>query len=126
MSQLEAVLAIDQSDIEFVRPDQPVEMLVRQNPLKVFESITDQISPTEMKSTPKSLSSRFGGEIVTSAGPDGADIPQSTKYRVTVRLANPDGIILPGSSGVAKIRTGSQTLAKRAWRLFSQTFQFEL
>ena len=126
MTKLEAVLAIDQSDIEFVRTDQPVELMVRQLPLNVFESVTAQISPTEMKSTPKSLSSQYGGDIVTTRGKEGEDVPQSTKYLVNVSLSNPDLIILPGSTGVAKIRTGSQTIGQRVWRLLSQTFQFEL
>lgn len=126
MTKLEAVLAIDQSDIEFVRTDQPVELLVRQVPLKVFESVTEQISPTEMKSTPKSISSQYGGDIVTTRNKSGEDVPQSTKYMVNVPLANPDSLILPGSTGVAKIRTGSQTVGQRIWRLVSQTFQFEL
>jgi putative peptide zinc metalloprotease protein len=126
MKQLEAVLAIDQSDVEFVRPEQPVEMLVRQLPLRVFASVTQQISPSEMKSAPKPLSSRYGGDIVTTIGRDGADVPQSTKYRVSVPLANPDELIFPGSTGVAKIRTGSQTVGRRIWRLVSRTFQFEL
>ena len=126
MSQLEAVLAIDQSDIEFVRSSQPVELLIRQIPLKVFESTTDRISPSEMKSTPKSLSSKYGGDIVTITNENGVDLPQSTKYLVNVPLQNPDQLILPGSSGVAKIRTGSQTVGQRIWRLISRTFQFEL
>ena len=126
MTKLEAVLAIDQSDIEFVHPDQDVEMLIRQLPLQIFQSVTEQISPSEMKSTPKSLSSQYGGDIVTTKGEDGSDVPQSTKYRVNVALANPDALILPGSTGVAKIRTGSQTVGQRIWRLLSRTFQFEL
>ena len=126
MRQLEAVLAIDQSDIEFVKPAQQVELLVRQIPLRLFESETETISPTEMKATPKSLSSKYGGEIVTTTDQNGDDIPQSTKYLVTVNLENPDELILPGSSGKAKIRTGSQTVGQRVWRLISRTFQFEL
>lgn len=126
MTQLEAVLAIDQSDIEFVRPSQKVELLIRQIPLKIFESETETISPTEMKSTPKSLSSKYGGDIVTVTNQSGDDIPQSTKYLVNVTLENPDELILPGSSGNAKIRTGSQTVGQRVWRLIRRTFQFDL
>ena len=126
MKQLEAVLAVDQADIEFVKPDQTVEFLIRQLPLQVFTSVTKQISPSEMKTTPKSLSSQYGGDIVTSKGIDGEDVPQSTKYRVNVGFENPDEIVFPGSTGVAKIRTGSQTIGQRIWRLLSRTFQFEL
>jgi len=79
-----------------------------------------------MKSTPKSLSSKYGGDIVTVTDENGVDSPQSTKYLVNVPLQNPDELILPGSSGVAKIRTGSQTVGQRIWRLIRRTFQFEL
>ena len=126
MKQMEAVLVIDQADIEFVHSDQAVEMLIRQIPLEIFHSTTARISPSEMKSTPKSLSSQHGGDIITTAGPNGTNVPQSTKYRVNVPLENPDELILPGSTGVAKIRTGTQTIGQRAWRLISRTFQFEL
>ena len=126
MTQLEAVLAIDQSDIEFVRPSQKVELLIHQIPLKIFESETETISPSEMKSTPKSLSSKHGGDIVTITNRNGDDVPESTKYLVNVNLENSDQLILPGSSGKAKIRTGSQTVGQRIWRLISRTFQFEL
>jgi putative peptide zinc metalloprotease protein len=63
---------------------------------------------------------------VTTKGEDGSDVPQSTKYRVNVAFLNPDEIVFPGSTGVAKIRTGSQTIGQRIWRLLSRTFQFEL
>jgi putative peptide zinc metalloprotease protein len=125
MKQLEAVLAIDQSDIEFVGSDQTVELLIHQIPLTTFRSVTEQISPQEMKSTPKPLSSRYGGDIVTTTE-GGEEVPQSTKYLVNVPLANPALQIFPGSTGVAKIRTGSQTVGRRLGRLISRTFQFEL
>lgn len=126
MKQLEAVLAIDQADIEFVNSGQPVKLLINQMPATIFESETEQISPSEMKSTPKSLSSKYGGDIVTSLDEKGQNAPTSTKYLVNVPLANPEEIIMPGSSGRAKIRTGSQTVGQRIWRLASRTFQFEL
>jgi putative peptide zinc metalloprotease protein len=72
------------------------------------------------------LSSRFGGDIVSATDADGNDVPQSTKFLVTVPLANPDQLIVPNSTGVAKIRSGSQTVGQRLWRLFQRTFQFEL
>ena len=124
--QLEAVLAIDQADIEFVRTNQPVELLVRELPLQTFESKTETISPAELKETPKALSSKYGGDIVSSTDRDGVDVPQSTKYMVNVLLENPDGVVVPGGTGVAKIRTGTQTVGQRIWRLVCRTFQFEL
>ena len=126
MSKMTAVLAIDQSDIEFIQQDQQVELMMRQSPLDLVTSTTDLISPAKMKSVPKVLSSRYGGDLVTTTDNDGADVPQSTTYQVSVPLANPDLDILPGSSGIAKIHTGTQTIGTRIWRLACRTFRFEL
>jgi putative peptide zinc metalloprotease protein len=126
MSRMEAVLAIDQADIEFVRPDQSVEILIHQIPCEIHESKTDMISPSKMKTVPPALSSQNGGDIVATPDGSGNDVPQSTKYLVNVPLANPELMIVPGSTGLAKIHTGSQTVGQRIWRLISRTFQFEL
>ncbi len=126
MTRLTAVLAIDQADIEFIQKGQSVELLVRQLPLQIFAAETKSISPSKMKAVPQSLSSRFGGDLVTVTDQDGKDVPQSTTYQVSVPLANPALLILPGSSGVAKIHTGSQTIGTRVWRLACRTFRFEL
>ena len=53
----------------------------------------------------------------------GAD---QSKFLVKVDLENEDELVVPGSTGVAKIRAGSQTVGRRIWRLASRTFQFEL
>lgn len=126
LKQLEAVLVIDQQDIEFVKKDQYVEMLVEGIPLEIFQSQTLRIAPSEMNSTPRALSSKHGGPIITSTSGNGEEIPQSTKYLVNVPLENHQEMILPGSCGMAKIRTGTQTIGQRVWRLVCRTFQFEL
>lgn len=125
-TKMEAVLAIDQADIEFIRRDQPVELLIFQLPAETRASKTFAISPSKMKSVPKSLSSRFGGDIVSIVDSDGNDVPQSTRFLVNVPLDNSDQLIVSGSTGNAKIRTGSQTVGQRLWRLLNRTFQFEL
>lgn len=126
LKRLTAVLAIDQSDIEFVQSEQDVELLVRQLPMSTFESKTKTVSPMKMKSIPKALSSFNGGDLVATKDSDGVDVPQSTTYQVSVPLANPDLLISPGSTGVAKIHVGSQTIGRRIWRLACRTFRFEL
>jgi putative peptide zinc metalloprotease protein len=128
MSKLTAVLAIDQSEIEFVRRDQQVKLVSWQDRTRVLESSTEEISPVEMKVVPRSLSSRFGGDLITRQNADGDDVPMSTTYMVNVpvELASDDAMVFPGSTGVAKIRTGSQTVGARIWRLVCHTFQFEL
>ncbi len=126
ISRMTAILAIDQADIELVRSDQDVELLVRQLPGTTFQSKTRNISPVKMKEVPKALSSRNGGDLVTTVDDDGLDIPQSATFKVSVPLCDEDCVILPGSTGVAKIHTGSTTIGWRVWRLAARTFRFDL
>jgi putative peptide zinc metalloprotease protein len=126
LRKLEAVLAIDQADIEFVRENQKVEMVIDGVPAECFTSMTATVSPTKMKSVPMALSSRHGGEIVVMLDKDGVEVPQSTTFLIKVPLDNPDQLLMPGSIGVAKVRAGSRTIADRIWRLLNQTFRFEL
>lgn len=128
MKKLTAVLAIDQSEIEFIRSDQNVKLVSWQDKKRVLQSRTKQISPVKMKVVPRSLSSRYGGGLVTKQNGDGDDEPLSTTYMVNVpvELEDGDALVFPGSTGIAKIRTGSQTVGARVWRLVCQTFQFEL
>ena len=128
MSKLSAVLAIDQSEIEFVRSDQPVKLVCWQDQTRVLESRTDKISPVEMKVAPPSLSSRFGGGLQTQQNSAGEDQPLSTTFlvKVPLDLAGDEAVVFPGGTGRAKIRTGSQTVGSRIWRLICQTFRFEL
>ena len=126
LSRMEAILAIDQSEIEFVQSDQSVELLVHELPAVLHQSVTRTISPTRMLEVPKQLSSRHGGGLLTRVGPEGKDIPESTTYLVSVPLENPEHKIVAGSTGVAKIRVGSQTIGQRLARWIGRTFQFEL
>ncbi|MEM7457566.1 MAG: site-2 protease family protein, partial [Planctomycetota bacterium] len=126
LSRHTVVLAIDQTDIELINPGQEVELLIQQIPGRIFQSQTVNISPVKMKTVPNALSSRYGGDLVTIIDDDGNDIPQSSTYEVSVPLADEEQIILPGSTGVAKIRTGSTTIGWRIWRLGMRTFRFDL
>ena len=126
MKQLEAVLAIDQSDIEFIVPGQSVELYLQQVPASARSSTITAVSPAKMNQIPKALSSRHGGEIVVTTDKDGNEVPESTKFYVKVPLENPDELILPGSIGTARVHVGNAPLALRVWRLLKTTFHFEL
>ncbi len=122
----EAVLAIDQRDIEFISPGQPVEIWLALHPAQTLHAVVDQVSQVQMKDVPKGLSSRHGGGLQTVPGPNGIDLPRSTTYRLAVPLPRSVNQIDPGASGVARIRVGSQTIGARIWRFVCQTFRFEL
>jgi putative peptide zinc metalloprotease protein len=121
----EAILAIDQTDIEFIRSGQAVEYLIKQHPQQTFHSNIEKISPVEMKNVPRALASRFGGGLVTSQSEQGKEKPVSTTYRVSVPIET-DVEVLPGATGVAKIRAGNRTIGQRLLRVACETFRFHL
>ena len=125
-AKLEAILAIDQADIEFVGADQPVVLRVNQLPGEPFDSHTPALSPTRMEQLPRSLSSRFGGPLVGRLDSTGREVPSSTCYLLSVPLENQATSVLDGATGYARIRTGTQSIGQRLWRAVCQTFRFEL
>ena len=124
--RLEAILAVDQGDIEFVQPDQTVELFVRQLPGTPLRSTTQSISPIRMKAVPPALSSRTGGPLVTTTDASGNDVPQTPTYLVSVPIDCERLMLVDGATGRAKIRVGSQTIGWRIWRAICRTFRFEL
>jgi len=126
MTKFKVVLAVDQTDIEFVQPKQLVELQLRQHPLKLYRSTIEEFVPVKMKETPRTLSSKNGGDIVSTVNDEGQQVPASTTYMLTVPIEIEDDIVIDGGTGVAKIYAGRQTVGKRIWRLLCHTFRFEL
>jgi putative peptide zinc metalloprotease protein len=123
---VEAILAIDEGDIEFVHSGQVVDIFVTQFPGEKLSCQLEQISQLDMKVTPRSLSSKSGGELVTSTDASGAERPMSTTYQANVLLISEPPEILIGATGQAKIHAGYQTVAARLWRYVCQTFNFDV
>ena len=128
MSKFNVVLAVDQTDIEFVKADQAIELQLRQRPLKLYQSTIEEFVPIKMKETPRVLSSKNGGDIISTVNEQGQQVPASTTYMLSVPLEIDieDDIVIDGGTGVAKIYAGRQTVGKRIWRLLCHTFRFEL
>ena len=124
-SKMEAVLAIEQEDIEFVQVDQNVQLWVDQLANVTLTAKTNQISPVKMESVPKSLSNRFGGRIFTTQGANGEDVPENTTYQVSVPIIESQ-TLLNGATGRAKVHVGYQTVGEKLWRVICRTFRFEL
>jgi putative peptide zinc metalloprotease protein len=124
--KFEAILAIDQSDLEFVDVHQAVELWIRQLPVEKYSAEIRHISPIEMESVPKPLSKKAGGDLMTVTGANGREKPHSTTYQVSVPFQDNSGLLVSGSTGVAKIHAGYRPLGSRLWRLACKTFRFEL
>ena len=123
---VEAILAIDEGDIEFVHSGQAVDIFVTQFPGQKLECQLEQISQLDMKVTPRSLSSKSGGDLVTHTDASGTERPMSTTYQANVPLSDEPADLLVGATGQAKIHTGYQTVATRLWRYVCQTFNFDV
>ncbi len=124
--QLEAILAVDQADIEFVCEGQSVELFLDQFPARAFSSRVEQISRIDMQAAPRALSSKAGGHLATTTNRSGHERPLDTTYEASVSIDDTTGRILVGATGHAKIQAGYQTLGNRLWRYLCRTFRFEL
>ena len=118
--KLEAILAIDQSEIEFVRAGQQVEIQLEQDPGRCYVSSIEHISKAEMRYSPSGLSRRSGGDLATNTDSQGREKPSSTTYQASTPLDDETALVIIGGDGQAKIH------ARRTWRALCQTFHFEL
>ena len=125
---LEARLAIDQNDVEFVAPGQTVEVMMAQSAEYVYVSTIERVSTENLKATPTHLSSLHGGELPTKMDPSGVARPLSPIYEAVVPLPenDPHKLLRLGLVGHAKISTPPRTLWSRLMRYVSHTFNFEL
>lgn len=124
--RMEAILVIDQGDLEFVRIGQKVEIKLDELPHDTLHGEITEIANVELDVSPTRLSVKSGGELPTKTDPSGVERPMSTSYQARVPLNNDGGMLRPGLRGRAKVHTGWQTLGARFWRLVTQTVNFRL
>jgi putative peptide zinc metalloprotease protein len=116
--QLEAVIDVDQSQVEFIRPGQKVRLKFAALPGDTFVSEIAVVGPLPRETQPAE-------ERAAAEGEGGVYRKTlTTKYQASAPLDHPPGILAAGSSGAARIRAGYLTLGQRAWRYFSHTFRF--
>ncbi len=125
--QMETIVVVDQADVPFVREGQKVDILLDALPHDTLHGEITQLSRENLKIAPRRLSARAKGELPTKYDAEsGVERPMSTSYQGRVPLDDPDGLLLLGFRGRAKIHTDWQTLGQRAWRLLMRTFNFKL
>ncbi|HEX5105348.1 MAG TPA: HlyD family efflux transporter periplasmic adaptor subunit [Pirellulaceae bacterium] len=124
--QLEAILAIEQEELDFVAAGQRVELLLAQLPGEKLAGTIDRIADENMQAAPARLAARSGGHLATRPDALGIERPLSVVYQASVPLDDPSGQIIVGATGIAKIHAGYQPLALRLWRACCRTLRFEL
>ncbi len=123
-ARLEAVLVIDQADLEFVRKGQRVRMALGQLPGDTLWGTIDEISEIDLKIVPRELTA--AKQLPTVTDPSGIARPLSASYQARVVLDEHPHALLLSAPGRAKIHVAPQTLGKRLYRYLSSTFRFEL
>jgi putative peptide zinc metalloprotease protein len=121
---LEAILIIDQSEIEFVAPGQKVRIQLDQDPGEILTGVISELSEVELEVTPRELIA--AGNIATRADDHGRPRPVSTSYQARVELDAQASSPLIGESGRARIEVAPLSLGRRLVRLLGRTFRMEL
>jgi putative peptide zinc metalloprotease protein len=122
----DAVLVIDQDDVELVREGQPVRLMFEESAYHVYVSRLERPADDAMPYAPPRLASTNGGSLPAKAEPDGSVRPLSTSYQAVAPLDNRNGLLRNGLVGRARIETAPRTLSQRVFRYLSRTFNFDL
>ena len=137
--KLEAIVVVDQGDIQFVHGDardangetvpqsgSRVDIKLDELPGETLHGNISEVSPSDLKVSSRRLSNKGGGTLATKTDASGAERPLSTSYQARVSIDDPDGLLRLGLRGQARIHSdGGQTLWQRAW-LLTQAFSFKL
>jgi putative peptide zinc metalloprotease protein len=135
----EAVLYVDQSDIDQLHIDEKVKIMLDQLPGVVFHTTVTEKSTDPVKYTPKALSNKSGGTVETKSDESGASRPASVLYQATAPLNqtvlvtgiqgksnDAEDLLAAGLKGQAKIDAPWHSLGWRTWRFLQRTFHFKL
>jgi putative peptide zinc metalloprotease protein len=120
----EAVLFIDETDVEFVRVGQRVRVQFPVARTAVLTGRVEEIAKRNILTVPNELAV----EQTLANRPDssGSRRPLRTTYSVRVALDEHGADLLTGARGSAKISVDPQTLAQRALHILRRTLTVEL
>lgn len=125
--RLEAVLVVDQADRNLVRAGQRVDLKIEGFPFLTIRSQIQEIAESELKISPRRLSTKAGGELPTKTHPQtGVEIPMSTSYQARAPIDDELRHFTLGLRGQARVYTDWLSLGSRLWRLIARTFNFKL
>jgi len=115
----EAVVFVDESDIEWVRVGQQVRMQFDVAPGIVLHGTIHEIAEKDTQVVPRELAA--GREIANQLDATGVRRPLQTSYQAHVRLDASHRSLLIGARGQARIVVDPQPLSRRLYRLIRRT-----
>lgn len=124
----EAVLVIDQGDVQLIAVGQEVDLKLDSRRLESFSGVITEKSNEPLDSASMSMSSQTGGDLQTEIDPTTGQIkPRNVSYQARVPIKMDESIPLrPGYRGSAKVHVQPMSLGSRLWRVIAKTFNFEL
>ena len=126
LEKWEAMILVDQQDIEFVQAGQSIKLWLAMIPNQVFPTEVDEIAIEPMKFIPPQMASQNAGPIEATTSLGGKFKPESAKYLVKAQVVDRSGNFTKDSTGVARIHVGYETVGRRVWRFLAHTFSFNL
>jgi putative peptide zinc metalloprotease protein len=120
----EAMIFVDETDVQYVRPGQRVRMQLAMYPTAVTTGQVVEIAERNITNVPRELVA--DQELANRLDDSGTRRPVRTTYSVRVTLDKHDLHMLSGARGRAKITVDPQPLAQRALRAIRRTLTVEL
>jgi putative peptide zinc metalloprotease protein len=124
-AKMEAVMIVDQADVELLNVGDDVEMMLDSARLNSIHGVIERISKTQIKEAPQSLAKQAGGSLDTLSDSSGKLRPVSTSYQTRVPIENSHVPLRVGYRGRAKIHLEWKSLGWRFARYLNKTFKFE-
>ena len=121
-ARLEAVLVIDQADVDFVRSGQRLRIELDAFRGTVLSGKIVDIAKISLKVTPRQLST--DPDLASRVASGRMSGPEETLYQARVSLHEHDLPLLIGMRGRAKIVVDPQSLGRRLSRFLHRTFRF--
>jgi putative peptide zinc metalloprotease protein len=119
-AHVDAILCVDQADIPFVQPGQPVRLRLPALSSTVAQGNVVEIAARELENSPRALV--LAGRLPVRLDAAGVPRPVRTIYEVRVTVDGPGVSIPAGCVGDARINAGSMSLARRLIRYCEITF----
>jgi multidrug efflux pump subunit AcrA (membrane-fusion protein) len=124
--KFEAVMVVDQSEVEFVGRGQHVDLRLNSFPWRTFTGRVEELAETHIESSSERMSVKAGGLVPTETDASGREMPISTSYEAMMSLDDTETVLTPGMRGTARIKVGSRTVGQWLLRLLWQTFNFRM
>ncbi|MEI6240616.1 MAG: biotin/lipoyl-binding protein, partial [Planctomycetia bacterium] len=120
--KFEAVMVVDQSEVEFVGRGQHVDLKLDAFPWRTFSGTVEELAETHLEASSERMSVKAGGLVPTETDESGREMPISTSYEAMTSLDDTEAVLTPGMRGTARIQVGSRTVGQWLLRLLWQTF----